>query len=164
MFNPRDFCWFIENSIIFLSKILSISVKQIYLQFVVVKDNVEVNLSIWFQDMFEFHTLTEVMGKSAKLNNDVDVYVFFQCCYCYCFFYYYFNIIILLPEKNRKSRSPLKWMFIHSLHLNLTFLPIGMAKKGVKFHFKDFMLPLWKIYWLNTLYNMVILIKGIGYT
>ena len=77
---PIDNSWFVENDNLFTSKVLSISFQLIYLQFLVVKDDVEVDLSVWLQDRFEFYSVTKVTGTSAKTNNYIDKYLFPQCC------------------------------------------------------------------------------------
>lgn len=80
MSNPVDNSWFVENDNLCTPKVPCISFQLIYLQFVVVKDDVEVDLSVWLGDRFEFYSVTKVTGTSAKTNNYIDEYLFSQCC------------------------------------------------------------------------------------
>ena len=50
------------------------------MQFVVVKDDVEIDISVQLQDKFVFHTVSKITGRSAKKKTtcDFDVNVFYQ--------------------------------------------------------------------------------------
>ena len=66
MLNLIDNNWSVENDKPFPSK-RSKAVSN-YMQFVVVKDDVEIDISVRLQDKFVFHTVSKITGRSAKKN------------------------------------------------------------------------------------------------